>query len=254
MTLNLGALDINGATALGSGTFTINGGTFDNTSSGALTLAGNNAQVWNSNFTFNGTQNINLGTGVVSLGTNAGTSRTVTVNSGTLTEGGVISNGATVNSITKAGAGALVLTGANTYTGETMVDGGILSVNAIGNAGAADPLGTNSTIGFGGGGGTLQYTGGGETTNRAIDIAANTSTGFAIDASGSGALALSGNISPSNAGYNFLTLTGTNTGANTLSGNISNNGAVGAPTVLAKIRGGHLGVERLEQLQRRHHA
>ena len=113
-TLNSGStLNINAAgtsstnSAIGTGTLTINGGTIDNTSVGAITLATNNAQTWNSDFTFTGTQTLNLGTGAVSLGTAASTSRTITVNANTLTIGGVISNGTTANSLIKAGAGTL---------------------------------------------------------------------------------------------------------------------------------------------------
>ena len=42
--LNAGQLNINHATAIGSGTFTINGGVIDNTTSGSITLSNNNAQ------------------------------------------------------------------------------------------------------------------------------------------------------------------------------------------------------------------
>ncbi|HXC02209.1 MAG TPA: autotransporter-associated beta strand repeat-containing protein, partial [Opitutaceae bacterium] len=109
-----GTLNINNATALGTGAFTISGAaTINNTSGGAITLTNNNAQNWNSNFTFTGTSDLNLGTGAVTL--NA--TRTVTVNGGDLTVGGVISG--TGFGITKAGTGMLTLSGANAYTGST---------------------------------------------------------------------------------------------------------------------------------------
>ncbi len=73
--LNAGTLNINSATALGTGTFVIgNGTTFDNTTGGALTLTNNNAITIANNlvndvvFTFGGTNDLNLGTGAVSLG------------------------------------------------------------------------------------------------------------------------------------------------------------------------------------------
>src|SRR5438552_14248873 len=47
-------LRINNATALGTGTFTINGGTIDNTTGASITLSNNNAQAWNGDFTFRG--------------------------------------------------------------------------------------------------------------------------------------------------------------------------------------------------------
>src|ERR1700730_11162505 len=83
-TLSAGTLNINNAHALGTGTFTTSGGSagiIDNTTAGAITLSTNNAQVWNGNFTFTGTQSLNLGTGAVTLG---GT-RTVTASANNLT-------------------------------------------------------------------------------------------------------------------------------------------------------------------------
>jgi autotransporter-associated beta strand protein len=126
--LSAGTLNVNNAGALGTGTLAITGGTLDNTSGAAITNSNNNTQNWNGNFAFTGTNNLNLGTGAVSLGASAGTSRTVTVNSGTLEVGGAISNGAVGTGITKAGAGTLTLSGASTYTGNTVVQAGTLNV------------------------------------------------------------------------------------------------------------------------------
>ena len=87
LSLNAGTLAIDSSTALGTGTFTIAGGTtIDNLGTGLVTNSNNNAQVWNGNFTFTGTQALNLGTGSVTLGA----STTVTVNANTLFVGGVI--------------------------------------------------------------------------------------------------------------------------------------------------------------------
>ncbi len=106
-TLVSGTLSLGNGTALGTGTFNITGGTIDAAS--ALTLTTNNAQVWNGDFAFAGTNNLNLGTGAVSVPL----PRTVTTTAGTLTIGGVISG----SSLTKAGNGTLVLAGNNTFTG-----------------------------------------------------------------------------------------------------------------------------------------
>ena len=62
-TLNPGLLVVNNNSAIGPGTLTINGGTLDSTA-GSVTLA-NNAQNWNGDFTFIGTQSLNMGTGAV---------------------------------------------------------------------------------------------------------------------------------------------------------------------------------------------
>ncbi|MFA6564785.1 MAG: autotransporter-associated beta strand repeat-containing protein, partial [Verrucomicrobiia bacterium] len=131
-TLSAGQLNVNSTTALGAGALTIFGtSTLDNTSGAALTLANNNAQNWNADFTFEGldggTHDLNLGTGAVTPNAN----RQVTVNAGNLTVGGIIGGGAIT--LTKAGAGTLTLSGANTYSGLTTVNAGILKVgNAAG--------------------------------------------------------------------------------------------------------------------------
>ncbi len=65
-----------GSSALGTGTFTINGGTINNTSGGAVTVGTDNAMVWNANFAYGGTNDLNLGTGSVTLSA----TRTVTTN------------------------------------------------------------------------------------------------------------------------------------------------------------------------------
>ncbi|MEO5913492.1 MAG: autotransporter-associated beta strand repeat-containing protein [Luteolibacter sp.] len=153
VTLNAGTLNLNNATALGAaaGVFTINGGTIDNTSGTAKTITNNNPQIWNSDFAYStsgGTNanDLSLGSGTVSLGTTAGTSRTITANgAGLLTVAGIVSNGTTANNIIKTGTGGLKLDAANTYTGGTTLQSGVLQ------------LSNNSALG----GGTLTINGGG---------------------------------------------------------------------------------------------
>src|SRR5207249_7023697 len=118
-TLNAGTLNIGNASALGdaSNTFVITGGTIDNSSGSALTIS-NYAQTWTGNFTFTGTNNLNLGTGNVTLNANP----TITTTAGTLTVDGAIADGSGT-SLTKAGAGTLLLTGASTYDGTTTING-----------------------------------------------------------------------------------------------------------------------------------
>ena len=129
-TLNSGTLVLNNSTSIGTGALTINGGTLNNTSGNTITLTSNNPQNWNGNFAFTGSNDLNLGTGAVAIGNAA--SRTVTLNSGNLTVGGVISG--TSSSLTKAGSGTLRLTANNTYTGGTTISAGTLELaGAAGN-------------------------------------------------------------------------------------------------------------------------
>src|SRR5713226_1088496 len=128
-TFSAGTLNINSAAAVGGGTFAISGGTIDNTTGAAIgPFTNNNAQTWNGDFTFTGgattTLDLDFGTGAISLGTTAGTTRSVTTSAGTLTFGGIISNGTTANSLTKSGAGTLTLSGASTYSGGTTLSAG----------------------------------------------------------------------------------------------------------------------------------
>ena len=59
--------------------------------------------------------------------------------------------------VAKTGTGMLTLTGSNTYTGDTIVDTGTLSVSAFANPGVASQLGAGTNLVFGGG--ILRYTG-----------------------------------------------------------------------------------------------
>ena len=148
-TLSAGTLNINSTTALGAtaSAFTIAGGTtIDNTTAGALTLANNNAQNWNGDFAFTGTQNLGLGTGAVTLSAN----RQVTVNANTLNVGGAIGDGGGARTLTKLGNGTLTLSGtvANTYSGLTTVSAGELDLSktALTNAIAGDLTISGGTV------------------------------------------------------------------------------------------------------------
>ena len=123
ITLNNGRLNINSATAIGNGTLIINGGSLDSSGSSSVNLTTNNAQNWNADFTFVGTKDLNMGSGVVAMNAN----RTVTVSGGNLTIGGAIS-GSGFN-LTKNGTGRIILEGANSYTGITTINAGVLRVS-----------------------------------------------------------------------------------------------------------------------------
>ncbi|MEO7988888.1 MAG: autotransporter-associated beta strand repeat-containing protein, partial [Chryseolinea sp.] len=151
-TLNAGALSINNPNALGAstGTFTINGGAINNTTGGSLSTV-NYPQAWNGDFTFSGTQNLNLGTGNVTLSAN----RQVTVAANTLTVGGLLSAG-TFN-LTKAGAGTLSFgNNAVTLNGLTVSAGTLVStsgsLNIAGDLSVSGSFNHNAgTVNFNGG-------------------------------------------------------------------------------------------------------
>ena len=137
-TLNTGTLNINNASAIGSGTLTINGGTLNNTSGNAITLSTNNAQALNGDFAFTGTNDLNLGTGAVTM--NA--SRVITVNGGNLTIGGAIAGSGI--GLTKNGSGTLTLAGNNTaLTGATTINSGTLAAAASGALGGTSSIDLN---------------------------------------------------------------------------------------------------------------
>ena len=129
VTLTAGTLNINSATALGAtaSAFNINGGTIDNTSGTAKTLANNNPITLGGNFAYGtsaGTaaNNLNLGTGAVSIG--AG--RTITLNGGgALTFGGVLAN-------TNAGAMSVTVSKGLGTTATSALNLGGISITASG--------------------------------------------------------------------------------------------------------------------------
>ena len=161
LNLATGTLVIANNNALGTGTFTIGAGTTLNTGASAIANAGNNVQNWDGNFTFTGTNQLNLGTGTVTLADNV----IATVSAQTLTVGGAIGDGASTFGLTKAGAGTLTLSGNNTYGGLTSVTTGTLNLNGN-NSGAAGGVtmagSTNLNLGQANalGSGTLTINGG----------------------------------------------------------------------------------------------
>ena len=182
VSLALGTLNINSASALGSGgTLSIAGGTtINNSSAGAVVNSNVNPLTLNGDFTFTGTQSLDLGTGAASLGPAAGTSRQITATANTLTLGGAISNGTTANSITKAGAGTLLLSGASTFSGPVTINAGTLSFTTVTNiGGAASSLGQGSSISMAGG--VLSFVG---ATNQATDRPITLTAAATLDASG----------------------------------------------------------------------
>ena len=192
-TLNAGTLNINNASAIGSGTFTVNGGTLDNTSGGPVTLTTANIQAWNSDISFLGTSSLNMGSGRVTLGGNT----QVTVASGTLTVGGIAGGG--TSSLTKLGAGTLALNPGSAITG--VVGSQVAGLNVTAGTlliGQYDLTATSLS-----GSGTI---GNGSSTTRWLFVNNSTSddtfAGSLVDGGGAGRLGFN------KQGTNTLTLTG----------------------------------------------
>ncbi len=171
-TLTVGTLNF--ATAASAGAFnlygnnsapwTINGGTIDNTSGSAMTLdlkggyAGQGIIKLGGDFTFTGSSNLSFGTAPVTL---TATSQ-ITVTEKNLAIDGII-DGSIGLGITKAGAGTLTLTGLNSYTGNTTLNEGVLSI--------ANPyLDIASTVAIASSGATLDLTFTGTNTVAALII------------------------------------------------------------------------------------
>jgi autotransporter-associated beta strand protein len=138
ITLNEGRLDLNSSTALGAaaGVFTIasNGVTIGTSGANTTTntIANDNPQAWNGDFSFTaaGNRSLNLGAGGVTLGGD----RTLDILNNTLIVEGAIDDGANDYDLTKTGTGRLTLRGANTFSGALAVLGGTLELSGNGQA------------------------------------------------------------------------------------------------------------------------
>ena len=206
VTLTAGALFINNANALGIGTLTITSGTIDNTTVGAITNAQTNTVTDAGNFTFGGTQNLDLGAGAVSLGIASSGTRTITLNG----SGSALAfDGAVTAQNNVAGNGTLAVNGA----GNTLVLGSLVTntnttartftINGSGNVtvtgsvsggNAADPLTYNGT-------GTLTlsgssaYTGATTVSSGTLVVNGSISASSGITVSAGATLGGSGHVS-----------------------------------------------------------
>ena len=123
ITLNAGQLMIGDPYSFGyGGTFTINGGAFDNSTGEALTISDSIPQIWGGDFTFIGSHDLTFQSGGVSITAN----REVTVDAATLEIKGAVGGS---GGFTKLGGGSLILSGSgNNWTGSTTVSGGALEI------------------------------------------------------------------------------------------------------------------------------
>lgn len=116
--------------------------------------------------------------------------------------------------IIQNGPGTLTLSGSNSYTGSTLISGGILSVASLSNGDSNSGIGASSSdaANLVLDGGTLRYTGAARSTDRLFTV---TAKGGSLDASGTGALSFTStdSIVMGGSGSRALTLTGTGTGS-----------------------------------------
>ena len=132
----------------------------------------------------------------------------------------------------KCGTGTLLLSGKNSYTGQTILEGGTLNVaslNSYANGKPSSNLGAPTDIETGeivvGSGETpcaLVYTGSGETSDRVMNLAGKNFT-VTFDQSGSGLLKLTSSFVLSGHSANkIIALRGDTAGSGELAGNLAN--------------------------------
>ena len=134
------------------------------------------------------------GTGTLAVALGIGTGNFDVANASGVLNISAVVTGASMG-LTKSGAGELILAGVNTYSGPTVINGGILSTGATGTIGLSGSIGTSTAAASNLvlAGGTLQdiNTAAGaviDTTSRLFTLGAG---GGTIDASGTGSLVFS---------------------------------------------------------------
>jgi fibronectin-binding autotransporter adhesin len=206
-----------GASTIKNGTLVLSGGDNrlsattnltlgDTATTGKLVLGNTSAK---SDLTVVGLATNGLGGSIVG-GNAANSTLTVNLASGTSTFTGIL-GGSGINennlSLTKQGAGTLLLTGANTFTGSTLVSTGKLYVNSPGSMGASSVTVSNNTT-FGGSGtaGNVTVNNGGTLEGGYTGSGTLTAGNVTLGASASDAVTLAGTLSTT-AGYKPISVT-----------------------------------------------
>jgi fibronectin-binding autotransporter adhesin len=234
-----GSLDV----ALGSSTLTVGGDGQSTTYSGGLSGSGGLTKVGSGTFTLQGNNSYNGGT-LVSAGRLVGTTSSLqgAITNNAAVEFAQATSGTYAGSmtgsgvLTKSGAGAILLTGSNGFSGGAALNAGTLAV------GSANALGSSGVISFGGG--TLQYS-----ASNATDYSGRFSNAagqlYSIDTNGQDvtlASTLAGNgssVAKLGLGTLLLTANNTLTGGATISqgtlqvGNGTTTGNLSGPRAIA---------------------
>lgn len=218
---------------LQSTAYALTGGTFKLLASNvlpatsAVTLTGGTLDIGSFNNTV-GSVSLQSGSITGTTGVITSTS-TYDVQSGTISA--ILAGSAVSIGLTKSTSGTATLSGANTYTGTTSITGGILRVSKLTANGTASNIGAGTAFTLNGG--TLQYVGTGDSTDRTIRLGLNAGT---LDASGSGEIDFNGNILLVGASARTLTLTGTGSGG--LGGTLSDQGTPPSSNPTSLIKNG----------------
>ena len=179
LTLGTGGLTI----ASGAGAVTLGD------SANTLNFALSGDQSWTNNSTANALKVVN---GITA--SSAGTKTLTLTGAGSFSMGGVIGDGSGTVALTKSGVGTTTLTGVNTYTGTTTINGGTLQV---GNGGSTGSIGSGAVSLNGG---NLTYNLSGATSiSNSINYAANNNINLL-----SGVTNFNGAITASSNSYGYL--------------------------------------------------